>query len=90
MALNKALTKDKGIVTNYHKISHMSYIPGRRLCCTLDSYKSEEFRNAGRPASFSTAFRFNPTVEEEESMGIRALCYKKIKELDDWKDAEDC
>ena len=29
-------------------------------------------------------------IEEEESMGIRQLAYKKIKELPDWADAEDC
>jgi hypothetical protein len=88
MALNKALTNDQGIVTNYHKVSRVS-LDGGRLNCNIDSYVSKDYRDAGKPAD-SSVFRFKITLEEEESMGIRALCYKKIKELDDWKDAEDC
>jgi hypothetical protein len=88
MALNKALTNDQGVVTNYHKVSRVNLVDGR-LSCSIDSYVSKDYREAGKPAD-SSSFRFRVTLEEEESMGIRALCYKKIKELDDWKDAEDC
>ena len=88
MALNKALTNDQGIVTNYHKVSRVS-LADNRLSCSIDSYVSKDYRDLNKPADTSS-FRFKITLEEEESMGIRALCYKKIKALDDWKDAVDC
>lgn len=88
MALAKAITNDQGITTNYHKISRVSLMDDR-LGCSIDSYVSKDYRDLDKHADSDT-FRFNITVEEEESMGIRALCYTKIKELDAWKDATDC
>lgn len=88
MALNKQLINDKGIVTNYHRVSHVS-LNDSTLHCSIESYVSPEYREMEKYADTSH-FSFNITVEEEESMGIRALCYTKIKELADWADATDC
>lgn len=88
MALNKQLINNQGIETNYHKISYVS-LRNNNLDCVLESYVSKEYRDLERPADDSF-FSFEITTEEEESMGIRALCYTKIKELSDWIDAEDC
>lgn len=88
MALSKEIKNNQGIVTTYHKVSNVTLRDGR-LSCTLDSYVSTEYRNAEQSAD-SSMFRFNITLAEEESMGIRALCYSKIKELEDWADASDC
>ena len=51
---------------------------------------SQENTANKKKAADSQFFRFEITTEEEESMGIRALCYTKIKELLNWSDAEDC
>ena len=63
--------------------------PHNYLHCIVDSYVSKDYRDLGQSAD-SSSFHFNITVEEEESMGIRALCYTKIKELEAWFDATDC
>ena len=88
MALSKELVNKKGIVTNYHKISHVD-LRDSTLHCMIDSYVSRDYRDAEQSAD-SSMFSFDITVEEEESMGIRALCYNKIKSLEAWADAEDC
>lgn len=88
MALLKQIIDENGIVTNYHKVSHVN-LQNDILTCTLDSYVSEDYRELEKSAD-SSIYRFKITIEEEESMGIRQLCYKKIKELEDWSDAEDC
>lgn len=88
MALTKELTNEKGIVTNYHRISHVD-LSGDQLYCRVESYVSKDYRDAEQSADTSM-FNFTITVEEEESMGIRALCYNKIKALDSWADATDC
>ncbi len=88
MALNKQLINNQGIETNYHRISHAT-LSNNNLACILESYVSKEYRDLERPADDSF-FSFEITTEEEESMGIRALCYTKIKKLSDWTDAEDC
>jgi hypothetical protein len=88
MALLKNKIGNTGIITNYHKVGNVS-LNGDYLRCFVESYVSKEYRDADKPAD-TYAFRFNITVAEEESMGIRALCYTKIKGLNDWADAEDC
>jgi hypothetical protein len=90
MALNKDYVNKQELVTLYHRVNNVMFRDGV-LKCTLFSYPSQEIREAAknRPMTI-TNFTFNITAEEEESMGIRALCYKKIKELPDWADAEDC
>ena len=88
MALTKELTNEKGIVTTYHKISHVNMFRNQ-VHCGIDSYVSKDYRDAEQPAD-SSVFRFDITVAEEESMGIRALCYNKIKALEAWSDAVDC
>lgn len=88
MALLKTITNEKGVTTTYHKVNDVS-LYNNTLNCFMESYVSEEYRNAGYSAD-SLIFTFNITVEEEESMGIRALCYTKIKELQEWQDAQDC
>lgn len=88
MALLKQIVNNEGITTNYHRVSEVVLREGLLGGC-LESYVSSDYRTAEQPADF-TPFRFEITLEEEESMGIRALCYNKIKALDAWKDAEDC
>lgn len=88
MALNKILINNQGIMTTYHKIGHVS-LRNNDLNCVVESYVSKDYRELDRSAD-NSFFSFNITTEEEESMGIRQLCYTKIKELPEWSDAEDC
>lgn len=88
MALQKEIISREGFATNYHKIADVS-LRENRLNCTVNSYVSREYRELERPADYQF-FNFEITVEEEESMGIRKLAYKKIKELESWADAIDC
>jgi hypothetical protein len=95
MALTKALTNDLGVTTNYHKVVHATVSEfsdsreGTYIAFDIESYVSKDYRDQNKPADFSN-FMFNITLKEEESMGIRALCYTKLKETEAWKDAEDC
>ena len=88
MALYKNITSEEGFVTSYHKIQTVS-LSDNTLRCHIDSYVSKEYRNLERPAQ-NDFYSFAITTEEEESMGIRQLAYKKLKELPEWADAEDC
>lgn len=88
MALLKNIKTDQGFITSYHKISQLS-LSDNTLMCHIESYVSKEYRNLERPAQ-SDFYSFEITVEEEESMGIRQLAYKKIKEMPEWANAEDC
>lgn len=87
MALLKNIKTDQGFIISYHKISQLS-LQDNTLMCHIESYVSKEYRDLERPAQ-SDFYSFEITVEEEESMGIRQLAYKKIKELPEWADAED-
>jgi hypothetical protein len=95
MALIKAITNDFGITTNYHKVGRVSLTEfsgsrkGTYITFDIESYVSKDYREQNKPAD-SSNFRFEISLAEEESMGIRALCYTKLKELEEWKDAEDC
>lgn len=86
MALLKNITSSEGFITSYHKIQMVS-LHDNTLHFHVDSYVSKEYRNLERPAH-SDFYSFEITVEEEESMGIRKLAYKKLKELPEWADAE--
>lgn len=88
MALNKILVNDNGIQTTYHRITHVSLNDNQVSCC-VESYVSPEYRISNKPADASYYY-FTISVEEEESMGIRALCYTKLKEMDEWVLSTDC
>lgn len=88
MALSKNITSSEGFVTSYHKVNEVS-LRDNVMNCVVNSYVSREYRELERPAD-RQFFHFEITVEEEESMGIRQLAYKKIKELEEWADAIDC
>lgn len=88
MALMKELTNATGITTNYHRVSDV-FLHDNNLDCTLKNYVSKDYRDLERHADMAH-YDFEITVEEEESMGIRQLCYKKLKELPEWADAIDC
>jgi hypothetical protein len=88
MALSKVKTNATGITTTYHRVNDV-ILQDNSLNCSLCSYVSQEYREANRPADYSH-FEFEITLEEEESMGIRKLCCKKIKELPEWAEAADC
>lgn len=88
MALLKNITSKEGFITSYHRINSVS-LRDNILNCHIDSYVSKEYRDLERPAQ-NDFYSFKITIEEEESMGIRQLAYKKIKELPEWTDAENC
>ena len=88
MALNKIIINDSGIQTTYHKITHIS-LNNNEVSCDVESFVSPEYRENNKPAS-SSYYHFTITLEEEESMGIRALCYTKLKEMDEWLLSTDC
>lgn len=88
MALLKNIISSEGFTTSYHKIQSVS-LNDNILHCHVGSYVSKEYRDLERPAQ-SNYYSFEITIEEEESMGIRQLAYKKIKELPEWTDAENC
>jgi hypothetical protein len=79
---------EQGYVTNYHKFTEVT-VSDSTLIGLLTSYVSKEYRELGKPAIHRN-YHFSITIEEEESMGIRQLAYKKLKELPEWADAEDC
>ena len=88
MALCKEKIHPNGITTFYHRVSLVS-VSGNTLYVELVSYVSQNYRTQGQPANFEE-MEFEITLEEEESMGVRQLAYKKIKELPEWEGAEDC
>lgn len=88
MALLKDNISHEGFITTYHKISDVT-LHHDMLTCIMDSYISREYRDLERSAT-RQFFNFDITLEEEESMGIRQLAYKKIKETKEWSDAIDC
>jgi hypothetical protein len=88
MAVCKQQVSEQGYVTNYHKFTEVT-VSDSTLIGLLTSYVTKEYREMEKPA-LSRNYYFNITIEEEESMGIRQLAYKKLKELPEWADAEDC
>jgi hypothetical protein len=90
MALNKEYVTRRETTVSYHRIRNVMFRDGI-LKCTLLSYESKEAReaNINRPLAVVN-FTFSISPEEETANGIRPLCYKKIKELEAWADAEDC
>jgi hypothetical protein len=88
MALLQNIQYPNGTETNYHKINYVT-LNDQEVTCELKSYTSIDYRKVNKSAD-SSYYHFTITVEEEESMGIRALCYTKIKSLPEWEDAEDC
>lgn len=88
MAFNKTVVTEDGVTLTYHKIGYI-HLAANRAKCGVISYESADTRLENSPF-LTSSFRFEVTTEEEESMGIRALCYKKLKELPEWADAEDC
>ena len=88
MALCKEVVTKEGYITNYHKFTEVTVLDDK-LIGELSSYVSREYRNLNRPAH-TKIYCFEIKIEEEESMGIRQLAYKKLKELEEWADAEDC
>lgn len=89
MALCKErIDPNTGVVTNYHNICSAT-VRKNRLYAMISSYVSKDYRQNGESISTEN-YIFPITIEEEESMGIRKLAYKKIKELPEWEGAEDC
>ena len=88
MAFTKSIATENGVTLTYHKIGYVNFFGGT-VRGRIFSYESAEDRLTSRPF-MGKSFTVKITVEEEESMGIRALCYKKLKELPEWADAEDC
>ena len=88
MALNKEITIDNGAIANYHRINYVN-LRDNVLSFSVASYLSEVYRALERPIN-ETYYEFDISVKEEESMGIRRLCYSKLKELEQWASATDC
>lgn len=93
MALRKTITDQRGNTTVYHRVGFISFDPTRRRPCSLTfevrSYASSDFSVPNRPLSM-VKYSFDVSAAEEDSLGIRALCYTKLKELEEWADAGDC
>ena len=88
MALQKEFINDAGVVTTYHRVDRAT-LNGSNLMCSVASYVSSEYRELGQPVTINI-YNFTITLAEEESMGIRKLCYAKLKELEEWSDSIDC
>ena len=88
MAITKTIVSNNGVTATYHKIGSIGLCENT-LNIEFVSYTSQDYRSLNLPVLFSE-YEFNISLEEEESMGIRQLAYKKIKELPEWEGAEDC
>ena len=97
MALNKTFVKENGITTSYHKVTTVNfsqdYSPenqdGLLLGVEITSFLNQEYRENEQPIE-SDFYHFSITKEEEQEISAFKLAYKKIKELPQWTDAEDC
>ena len=92
MALKKEIIQENGISTNYHKISLINLNTkdnDNALIVTVESFLNEEYRKKNC-SILSTNYIFNIQQDEDINVGIRALGYQKLKELDIFIDAEDC
>ena len=93
MALRKTITDQRGNTVCYHRVGYTSFNPTRHRPCQVTfevhCFASDDFSVPQRPlARFK--YTFDVTSTEEDTMGIRKLCYTKLKELEEWADAEDC
>lgn len=92
MALKKVVTYDNGTSSEYHKISNVildSNDEGTRIFVTVNSYLNQEFREKNAPIETKN-YSFDIKENEDYDTGIRQLAYNKLKDLDEWADAEDC
>ena len=89
MALFKEKITDNGIVSKYHRVSLVT-IRANELLCNIESFATKEYRDKGCEPVGYDYYIFECSTEMEESMGARQLCYKLLKELPEWFDAEDC
>ena len=97
MALNKTFIKDNGITTSYHKVTTVNLSCNHDeenqntllLGLELTSFLNQEYRENEQPIE-SDYYHFSITKEEEQETSAFKLAYKKIKELPQWADAEDC
>ena len=91
MALYKEILGNNGVTTSYHRVNNVVLDHDRTLGCILESYVSNDYAKNDFNCVEACCLTFKGvTLEEEESVGIRKLVYKKIKELEDWSDASDC
>lgn len=97
MALNKTFTKENGITTSYHKVTTINFSQdyssensdGLLFGVEITSFFNEEYRQNEQPIE-SDFYHFSITKGEEQETSAFKLAYKKIKELPQWIDAEDC
>lgn len=94
MALKKEIIQENGISTTYHKISLINLRTNNdetenTLVISVESFLNEEYRNKNQ-SIFSTGYIFNIQPDEDINVGIRALGYQKLKELEVFDSAEDC
>lgn len=90
MALYKEITTHKGVNVNYHRVDNVSLNHDRTLNCVLQSFVSKDYATTNNQIQELYLYFRNITPEEEETNGIRELAYKKIKEMPEWADAQDC
>lgn len=88
MALNKEIIAENGVTTTYHRVDHVN-LNDNILFFQVSSYVSEIYRSLDKPV-VTNHYDYEITLGEEESMGIRQLCYAKLKESEYWADAIDC
>lgn len=101
MALNKAITNEKGITTNYHKIGTLSLVKvtpkeetdetSHLLCVNVSSFVSEDYRRESEKLAVSSRdYNFKITLAELTETPILTLAYNKLKSLPMFDGAEDC
>ena len=101
MALNKAITNEKGVTTNYHKVGTLSLVKhapkdetdetSHLLCVNVSSFVSEEYRRESEKLAVSSRdYHIKVTLAELETTPLLALIYAKLKALPIFEGAEDC
>lgn len=100
MAIKKQITKDNGIVTEYHRISMITIETNQRVILLVHSYLSEAGRQIEKDyaagskdidkglAHFPYVDSNYYTLDYDEEMTI-SKAYKWLKTQDLYKDAED-
>lgn len=95
MALKKAITNQKGVTTNYHKIGNFSIrkTPDEKyvICVQVLSFVSEEYRRLSETNSIvNIDYLVRAEADEISTTPILTLAYNKLKALPTFDGAEDC
>lgn len=102
MAIKKKITADNGIVTEYHRVAMLKIEVNQRNIALVHSYLSEDGRQiekdyeAGKYRDFGEGMMKFPYVDAEyiafpyDGEMTVSKVYELLKELPQFKDAENC